>query len=59
MRQESLAVLMTVLAPLLVVLRKSRNALYFGTFFPKRNVGEADMRQVYWGFLSKSVNNCV
>jgi len=32
-------------------------AVYFGTFLPKRNVGDAGIRQVYCGFLSKSVNN--
>lgn len=36
-----------------------RARAYFGTFFPKWNVGEADIRHVYCGFLSKSWNSCV
>lgn len=55
----ALPVAITVLAPLLVVTRRVLRALYLGTFFPKRNVGDADMRHVYCGFASKLVNNCV
>jgi len=42
-------VAITAPAPYLAVRSKAMRALYcyFGTFFPKRNVGDADMRQVY------------
>jgi hypothetical protein len=32
---------------------------YFGTFFPKRNVGDADIRHVYCGFRNKFWNSWV
>ena len=38
--------------------RKLRHA-YFGTFFPNRKVGDADIRHVYCGFASRLSNSFV
>ena len=51
--------MVAILAPFALKPRRMALATYLGTFFPKRNVGDADIRQVYCGFFSKSVNNRV
>ena len=46
-------------APLIQVDVRIPLVAYFGTFFPKRNVGDADIRHVYWGFFSTSLKKAV